>query len=124
MNPLTIDGTPKTPTILSDEGQGLIEIKGRSNPEHAAEFYRPLIDWVEEYAKKPMNQTTVNIALEHFNTTSSKCILGVLRRLEASMDSSRNVVVNWYYEKDDEDERETGEYYEKMTELQFNFVGV
>ena len=124
MNLLSIEGTPKTPMILSDKGQGLIEIKGRSNPENAAEFYRPLITWVEEYAKSPMNKTTVNIALEHFNTTSSKCILGILRRLEASMDSTRFVVVNWFYEKDDEDERETGEYYEKMTELQFNYVGV
>lgn len=124
MKSLSIEGTPKTPRILSDINLGLIEIRGRSHPENASEFYRPLINWVDEYVKNPMEMTTVNIELEHFNTTSSKCILSILKKLESSRDSAKNVVVNWYYGKDDEDYRETGEYYEKMTELHFNFLEI
>lgn len=124
MKSLTIEGTPKTPRILSDIDLGLIEIRGRSNPENASEFYRPLIDWVDEYIKNPMDLTTVNIELEHFNTTSSKCILNILKKLESSQDSARNVIVNWYYEKDDKDDLETGEYIKKMTELHFNFLEI
>src|SRR4030043_2014463 len=108
MKSLSIEGTPKTPRILSDVDLGLIEIRGRSNPENASEFYRPLINWVDEYVKNPMEMTTVNIELEHFNTTSSKCILSILKKLESSRDSVKDVVVNWYYGKDDEDYRETG----------------
>jgi len=122
MKSLSIEGTPKTPSVLSDVNLGLIEIRGRSNPENASEFYRPLIDWVDEYVRNPLVVTTVNIELEHFNTTSSKCILSILKKLESSMDSTRDVVVNWYYDKNDADYRETGEYYEKMTELHFNFL--
>ena len=124
MNPLSIKGTMKTPTILSDTDKGVIEIRGRSNPENANAFYKPLIEWIDEYVKNPVDKTTVNLELEYFNTTSSKCILSLLKKLESSKDSTRDVIVNWYYEKDDYDERETGEFYEKMTELSFNFIGI
>jgi len=124
MNPLTIKGTMKTPTILSDTDKGIIEIRGRSNPENANAFYKPLIEWIDEYVKNPVDKTTVHLELEYFNTTSSKCILSLLKKLESSKDSTRDIIVNWYYEKDDADERETGEFYEKMTELSFNFIGI
>jgi hypothetical protein len=124
MDPLTIKGTMKTPTINSDLEQGIIDIRGRSNPENANAFYKPILDWIDEYVKDPVDRTTVNLELEYFNTTSSKCILSLLRKLESSKDSTRDIIVNWYYEKDDLDERETGEFYEKMTELSFNYIGV
>ena len=124
MQPLSIDGTFKTPTIKADADKGIIEIRGRSNPENAPEFYKPLLNWVDEYVKKPAAQTEVIIAMEHFNTSSSKVILNMLRRLEVIPGSIKNVVVNWHYEADDEDERETGEYYQKLTNLSFKFTGV
>ena len=83
MEPISIDGTPKTPTVKFDAGTGNIEIKGRSIPENSIEFYKPLVDWLEEYANGPMDKTTVNIQLEYFNTSSSKCILDVFKKLEA-----------------------------------------
>ena len=124
MQPLLIDGTFKTPTIKADADSGIIEIRGRSNPENAPDFYKPLLNWTDEYVKVPAAQTEVIIALEHFNTSSSKVILNMLRRLEVIPGSAKNVVVNWHYEADDEDERETGEYYAKLTNLSFKFTGV
>ena len=75
MEKLSIEGTSKTPTITSDSDEGLLEIIGRSNPENSVEFYKPLMDWVDEYVQAPGPKTTVNIKLEHFNTSSSKMIL-------------------------------------------------
>jgi hypothetical protein len=51
MEPISIEGTTKTPTVKFDAGSGKIEIKGRSIPENSIEFYKPLVDWLEEYAK-------------------------------------------------------------------------
>ena len=64
MESISIEGTPKTPTVKFDSIQGIIEIKGRSNPENSREFYKPLIDLLEEYAKDPGDKTIVNIQLE------------------------------------------------------------
>ena len=49
MEPISIEGTTKTPTVKFDAGSGKIEIKGRSIPENSIEFYKPLVDWLEEY---------------------------------------------------------------------------
>ena len=83
MEPILIEGTPKTPTIKFDASTGVFEIKGRSIPENSVEFYKPLIDWLDLYKDTPNNKTVVNIKLEYFNTRSSKCILAVFQRLEA-----------------------------------------
>ncbi len=124
MEPISIEGTPKTPTVKFDSIQGLIEIKGRSNPEHSLEFYKPLIDWLEEYAKGPGNNTIVNIQLTHFNSSSAKCILAVFKKLEAIYKAKHEVVINWHYEEDDEDMKEAGEIYKFMTGLPFKMIEI
>lgn len=122
MEPINIKPTPKTPTILLDPAQGIIEIKGRSHPENSAEFYRPIMTWLENYAQKPLEKTTVNIQLELFNTSSSKCILDMFKKLEAMHKANNKVVVNWYYEDDDEDGLDAGENYKYMVGVPFNLI--
>ena len=82
MDPIKIEGTPKTPTVNFNAESGVLEIKGRSIPENAVEFYKPLVDWIGSYGDSAKPQTTVNIQLEYFNTSSSKCILDVFKKLE------------------------------------------
>ena len=72
MEKYEIEGSPKTPTILFDINQGILEIKGRSIPENSIEFYKPLVDALDKYSAVIKPVTTVNIQLEYFNTSSSK----------------------------------------------------
>ena len=46
MENLTLEGTPKTPTVSFSKDAGVLEIKGRSIPENSIEFYKPLLDWI------------------------------------------------------------------------------
>ena len=61
MECISIDGTQNTPKVLLCASKGLIEISGRSSPINSLEFYQTILEWVEEYAKKPKPQTSVNI---------------------------------------------------------------
>jgi hypothetical protein len=123
MDTLLIEGSAKTPTIKFDSNSGLVEIKGRSIPENSIEFYKPLIDWLEKYAIKPQANTTVNIQLEYFNTSSSKCILDVFKKLEnINKSGNSTVVINWHYEEDDEDMSEAGEDYKAIINVPFKMV--
>jgi hypothetical protein len=124
MEKYSIDGTPKTPTISFDLASGVLEIKGRSIPENSIEFYKPLVDALDKYAGAPKSATNVNIQLEYFNTSSSKCILDVFKKLENINKNGSAVVINWHYEEDDEDMLEAGEDYQAIINVPFKMVQV
>ena len=124
MDTLSIEGTPKTPTVRFDASKGIVEIKGRSIPENSIEFYRKLVNWLEEYAKQAKEQTQVNIQLEYFNTSSSKCILDVFKKLEAIQKITEGVTINWFYDEDDEDMLEAGQDYESIIKIPFKMIEV
>lgn len=122
MESLNIEGSAKTPTIKFDPATGKLLIRGRSIPENSIEFYKPLVDKLEEYASSPQSTTHVDIQLEYFNTSSSKCILDVFKKLEAINAGSSEVVINWHYEEDDEDMLEAGEDYQAIINVPFKMV--
>jgi len=124
MEPIKIEGTPKTPSVYFDASSGKVEIKGRSIPENSIEFYKPLIDWLDAYLASPAPLTTVDIQLEYFNTSSSKCILDVFKKLEAIYKSGHEVIINWHYEEDDEDMLEAGEDYQSIIKIPFKMVEI
>ena len=124
MESLSIEGTNKTPSIKLNPENGVIEIKGRSIPENSIEFYRPIVEWLDEYAKNPNKKTTVNVQLEYFNTSSSKCILDIFKKLESLKKARNEVIINWYYEEDDEDMLESGEDYESIIRVPFKMIEI
>lgn len=124
MEKLTIEGTPKTPTIKFDPETGKLLIQGRSIPENSIEFYKPLVDLLEEYTSTPKESTKVDIVLEYFNTSSSKCILDVFKKLEKIKSNGSEVVINWHYEEDDEDMLEAGEDYQAIINIPFKMIEI
>ena len=124
MEKFSVDGTPKTPTINFDLSSGVLEIKGRSIPENSIEFYKPLVDALEKYSIGPKSATNVNIQLEYFNTSSSKCILDIFKKLESIHKAGSAVTINWHYEEDDEDMLEAGEDYQAIINVPFKMVQV
>ena len=122
MEKINIESTPKTPAINFDFEKGFLEIKGRSIPENSIEFYKPIVESLEKYGAKPIAVTTVNIQLEYFNTSSSKCILDVFKKLESIHKNGNQLVINWYYEQDDEDMLEAGEDYQAIINVPFKMI--
>ena len=121
MENISIKGTAKTPTV-EFSADGKVEIKGRSIPENSIEFYKPLVDWLDTYASDPKSQTEVNIQLEYFNTSSSKCILDIFKKLEVIHKDGHDVKINWYFEEDDEDMLEAGEDYQSIIKIPFKMI--
>lgn len=121
MDPIKIEGTPKTPTVNFTADSGVLEIKGRSIPENAVEFYKPLVDWIGSYGENAKDTTQVNVQLEYFNTSSSKCILDVFKKLE-SINGKTSITINWHYEEDDEDMLEAGEDYQAIINIPFKMI--
>lgn len=121
MSDFRLEGTSKTPAVEFTLEPMCMTISGRSIPENSIEFFQPLLEWVETHCKSPGKTMDVNIRLEYFNTSSSKCLMDLLRRVEAS---AVQATVNWYYEAEDEDMLEAGEDYDAIIELPFRLVAV
>lgn len=122
MEILNIEGSPKTPTVTLNPTTGILDIKGRSIPENSIEFYRPIVEWLDEYGNAPASATVFNVKLEYFNTASSKCILDVFKKLENIKKSGADVTINWHYEEDDEDMLEAGEDYASIIKVPFKMI--
>ncbi|TAD99354.1 MAG: DUF1987 domain-containing protein [Bacteroidetes bacterium] len=120
MEVINLEGTEDTPKIILDKKNGMFEISGRSLPEDSAEFYQPILEWLENY-KTQLNPTTkFQFKLEYFNTASSKLILDILSKLEEMKDSTK-MTVQWFYHEDDEDMQEAGEEFSELVEIPFEF---
>ena len=83
-----------------------------------------LNEWIETYSTSPKEKTVVDIKLEYFNTSSSKCILDLFKKLERINQKGAEVHVNWYFEQDDEDMEEAGEDYQAIIKLPFKMIEV
>jgi len=121
MDNLLIESTKKTPEVSFNK-DGRLRISGRSIPEDATKFYDDLFEWVYYYCQNPSDSTVVDIALEYFNSGSSKALLHILRALVDVSKHGHKITVNWYYEEGDDDIMERGEYYESILEITFNFI--
>ena len=121
MEDLKYEGSAKTP-VVEFSSNGELFLKGRSIPENSIEFYKPLIEWLESYSESPNSTTVLSVQLEYFNTSSSKCILDVFKKLESI--SGSEITVKWHYEEDDEDMLEAGEDYEAIIDLPFEMIEV
>jgi hypothetical protein len=124
MENLTLEGSAKTPTVNFNVSAGKLELKGRSIPENSVEFYKPLNDWIDNYGNTPQAVTEVDVKLEYFNTSSSKCILDLFKKLESINGKGTDVKINWYFEEDDEDMQEAGEDYQAIISLPFKMIEV
>jgi len=119
---IKISATDKTPELCLDDSKGMVSISGRSIPEDSLEFYRPIIQWLEQYAASPQPETNIHIRFEHFNTSTSRSMLEVFRKLQNIYQQGNKVNVYWHYEEDDEDMMEAGEDYRSLLGLPFHLV--
>ncbi|MBR3712068.1 MAG: DUF1987 domain-containing protein [Bacteroidales bacterium] len=122
MSVIKIQGTDDTPTVILDKENNIFEISGRSLPEDVVVFYKPILEWLDEYKNDPLDKTVFNFKLEYFNMASSKLLLDVLLKLEDINNDGHEVLVKWHYPDDDEDMEEAGEEYSDIVDVPFEQV--
>lgn len=124
MEELFVEETDTTPQVHFKPEEGNIEIKGISIPEDAEAFYNPILAKLEEYIEEePQPNTDVWFKLVYINTGTSAMIAKLIKIVE-SLDEKENCTINicWYYEEEDEDMKDLGDYFSSFTELVFDFV--
>ena len=121
MNALIIDSTNETPQIHFDPKNNIFEISKRSLPEDADDFYKPIINWLNNYSNNPNDKTNFTFKLEYFNTASARYITKIIYLLD-NFGKNKTVNIYWYYRSIDEDMLASGEEFNDMTELEIEFI--
>ena len=106
MEDLIIEGEKKTfstPTVEFIAAKGKCTISGEAYLEDPLGFFQPLYDWLYEYIDTVKKTIFFEIRLSYFNTSASRCIFDMLFILREYVNNGGEVIVDWYYEKDDED---------------------
>lgn len=122
MEKLEIKETAQTPFVSFNGQTGEMEIKGRSIPEEADQFWLPILSWFESFMLNPTDAIIVKLDLEYFNISSSKRILFLLYKLNELDTEGKEVKVEWHYKKSDVDMYEVGQDYAYMVKVPFDFI--
>ena len=120
---LDLAKTTDTPAVEFNPDAGVFRIEGESYPENAMEFYRPVIECLSNFVTAGAKGLEVNLKMLYFNSSSSKCLLDIFDILEEyAAASEKQVKVNWYYQEDDEDIKESGEDFAEDLNLEFELI--
>jgi hypothetical protein len=121
MKEMKIEQTFTSP-LINLKGTGQLIIHGKSMPENSLEFYQPVFNWIDGYSQYPASITILDVNLEFFNSSSSKCILTILKGLEKIKKQGVEVSINWHYTDDDEEMLEAGKDFAAILNLGFSFI--
>jgi len=124
MKNIALSSTSSTPSILFTPSEGKLEIRGRSIPENSIEFYKELLDYIDEYIDNPHKTTEVVIQLEYYNSSSAVCILNLLRKLKQLTKKGHQVSIEWLYEEEDEDTYNAGKNFQGVLEIPIKLIKI
>lgn len=124
MENLVIPATLSTPRIEFNRDTGVLEIQGESYPENSLAFYDPLLDWIAAYLEQAAGPLVLNVNLSYLNTSSVKCMMDILERLEQAHRDGRPVTLNWYYDEENDRALDIAEEFREEVTLPFNVIAV
>lgn len=124
MERLLTEATRNTPYLFFDPSVAILELRGRSSPDNSVNFYASLVNALEVYCEQGDRKVVVNIAFEYFNSSTSKIVFDLFKKLSNIDKKGNKVTINWYFEEDDEDMMEAGEDYADLVKVEFQLVQV
>lgn len=119
MTNLEIKGTADTPMVCCDT-KGEVTLAGRSLPENPANFYYPILTWISDFTQ---SKICLIFKMEYLNTSSSKQLYELIKRVKAN-ENIKEIEVKWYYEEGDTDSLETGEHFSSELKIPFEYIEV
>lgn len=119
---ISITPTEMTPHVTLDPDLRRIEFSGNCLAVAAQHFFSPVFRWIERLSQLSPPEVSIHVNLHYFNTYSSKILLDIFLKLKRLSQQGTNVSYYWYYQQHDEELKESGEYYEEILKVNFNFI--
>ncbi len=111
MKDLAIPATKNTPNFFYDKGRGILSIKGVCHPENVKEIFLPAFSWLDDLNgqenRLPDGILYVHFFFRYLNSASLKHVAMFLQKLNLLSNSGIPVEIEWQYEEDDDDMKDT-----------------
>lgn len=125
MEPIIIAETPKTPLFKFDTDNNSIKIEGKIISENPINFFSRLDEILDSYKVKAESESLkVDIYVDYFNTVCSKYFLKFLRKVISTKQDASKININWYFDSDDTEIKESGDDYSMILNHHFNFIEI
>ncbi len=132
MKSLFLESTEFTPEVHFKTDNHVFDMTGVSMPENASVFYRQVTEWLDEYEKNIVNNSTVtgkisiklNFKLTYCNSASAKYLLIIMEKLKKFKTAGLGIEINWYYDAGDELMLDDGKDLSESVNLPFNYHAV
>ena len=124
MNNIQIEATERSPEIDFNFAENNFSMRGESYPEDVSEFFGEIMKQFYEYVADLVNaEITFTFELIYFNSSTAKVLMGLFDRLDEIAEEGNKVIINWYFEEDDDNMEELGEEFgEDLEHAEFNLV--
>lgn len=115
--------TDRTPEIRLN-ASGTLSIRGRGFKPVADCIPCEVTEWINDYVQDPADETTIHISFEYMNSAGTRALMDILKILSVLKLGSKKLNIKWYYEFDDNDILERGEFIEASLNLPIEFIPV
>lgn len=122
MKDLVIKGNKQNPDLIFSATSGELKVSGQSLPENATLLYQPVLEWIAEYSKAPAKRTVFSLKMKYYNTASSKMFFSIIKSLNVLYKAGSDIEIEWFYQDDDEDMLDAGEYFRDLVDIPFKFL--
>jgi len=113
--------TDNTPEVFLNP-DGIIKIKGRGMVANKTNVPEEIINWLDAYLLNPAETTDVIIAFEYLNSYSTTILATTLKKISQVTQQNKKFVIHWYYEEEDYDILERGEYISETYDIPIEFI--
>jgi hypothetical protein len=118
------EGSKLVPSINFDHVSGEFKISGRmiSMAGEGFEYFKPLLEWVNQYSLNPAKKTTVDVNLEYCSSGGIMILYQIFKILDIVYKKGNDVETIWHYYLEDEDNEEKGTQFQDLVHFPFNVI--
>ncbi len=127
MKKLHIKPRKDSPEIILDPTNDIFKFKGICHPENVTKFFEPVMEWLDEYylslsKNKTAKTIKVVIFFRYFNSATYKYLITLLQKINEFSKLGSSIFVEWHYEIDDDEMKESGEELFEFSGIKIPYV--
>jgi hypothetical protein len=129
MKKLHIKAKKDSPEIMLNPDNNIFTIKGICHPENVTKFFEPVMNWLDEYKielkqSNDVKPVKVIFFFRYFNSATYKYLITLLQKMNEFKEVGSSIFVEWHYEEEDEEMKESGEELFEFSGLRIPHVSI